>query len=286
MVVVVRGDRRGDADLLRPGGAGGEKIARPAHRLDRLMVSRRSADRGDLRPLRFRAFDLDDGLVQPGRDRPRAGDPGHRQFLRKRMQQRTPAGRKFGDADDPDRAEDRRRVRHAPHCFLDQVGGPHHRTRKPFADCLFKSGDRSDARMIARPRLEVDSGTPGLAQRARGGVDHPGKLLDRVEFAQLDFGQGFLDRFAEELVIDRSSETRRPAGKRGTRTSGSGRPCRRPRAASILRSCLTSRPCATIVCRMVIRNAPSGPASKFSRRSTIRRRDNKVGPNRAPGGSS
>ena len=105
MIVPLLGRGRSNADFLRPGTAGGNKPARPAQRLERL-VPRAGARFG----VNFRGFPwhLDNRnaeVVYPGRDVARTRDPLHLGFGGKRREERPPDRGHFGAAKDRDPAE-------------------------------------------------------------------------------------------------------------------------------------------------------------------------------------
>ena len=184
VVIIIGGRGGGDGDVGRLRPAGRKELPRPAHGLDGLVISRGRADGGELRRLRLFPHDLDRVTVEPGRHRPRPRDPADRHTASDRVQQRSPDGREFGDADDVDGPEQHRRMVQAHEARGDEVGGPHHGWRQRVHDRRLQAGDGMNARMLGGARLKVDGGPPRLAQGVGSGAHHAGQSLDPVELPE------------------------------------------------------------------------------------------------------
>jgi len=209
MIVIVggRGGRDGD---LRSRDARGEQAARPAHRLNGLVIGRRRAGGADYRRMRRCARDRDAGAVQPCGNAPGAGRPSHGYMGGERLEQRPPTGREFGKADNLQRAEDPRGMTDTGGCGGDDVERPHHAGRKLVEDGRFQARDSGETRMIGRACGKIDARAPGFVERVGCRVDHAGKSLDALQLPHRRGRQGRLDGRAQALIVDRTSKS---AGK-------------------------------------------------------------------------
>ena len=212
MIVIVGGRSGRDGDL-RSRDARGEQAARPAHRLNGLVISRRRAGGTDSRRMRRCARDRDAGAAQPCGNAPRTGRPSHGDMGGERLEQRPPTGREFGKADDLQRAEDRRGMTDTGGCGGDDVERPHHAGRKLVEDGRFQARDGGETRMIGRACGKIDARAPGFVERVGRRVDHAGKSLDALQLPHRRGRQGRLDGRAQALVVDRAGEAaRQPDG--------------------------------------------------------------------------
>jgi hypothetical protein len=124
----------------------------------------------------------------------------------KGLEQRPPAGREFGKADDLHRAEDCRRMTDAGGRSGDDVEGPHHAERKLVEDSRFQARDGAKTPMIGRVCGKIDARAPSFVERVGRRVDHAGKSLDALQLAHRCCGQGCLDGRAQAFVVDGSGE--------------------------------------------------------------------------------
>jgi hypothetical protein len=65
--------------------------------------------------------------------------------------------------------------------------------------------------MLSSTRPQIDVGAPDLAQGVSSRAHHARQGLQAIEFAERDFRQGRLDRYAQALVINRTREAARKA---------------------------------------------------------------------------
>lgn len=161
MVVIVGGRRSGDGDLSGR-HARGEQRPNPSHRLDSFVICRCRTDGADPRRFRRRPQDLDARAFQPGGNGRRSSRPLHWYMCRKCLEQRSPARRQFGEADDLHGPDKSWRVADAIGRRGHDVDRAQHAGRKLIKDGCFEACDGVEARMVARSRREVYPRAPSL----------------------------------------------------------------------------------------------------------------------------
>ncbi len=224
MVVVLRRARGSDGDLPRFGLSRCQEPPCPPHGLEGLVIRRRRACALDCRALPFRGADFHRAAVEPGRNGPGSRQPPHGRLPCDCKQQRPPARRKLRDASYFDRPEQRRRMLEPLQGLRHQVRRPQESGRQFGQNGLLETRERCQPGVFAGSCLEVDAGTPCLAQRVGCRADKAGQALDRIEFAQLRARQGGLGRGAQALVIDGAQQApRQPGCKRFERHGLQGR---------------------------------------------------------------
>lgn len=207
----------GDSNFLRPGLSGGDKLARPAQRLERLMPRAGTRLRANRRVFPGRLDDRNTEFLNPGRDVPWTGNPLHVGLSRKRREERPPDRGHFGAAMHFDAAEKNAGKRGALKCSADEIRRPAHRSRQMPDHLRFKARYCRKAGRRLRLRIsseisEIEAGGPCLRKRRGGGMRESGKVLDPVDFAELG-GERFYDRGFERIGIDRLQESSRETGR-------------------------------------------------------------------------
>ena len=210
VVVIIRRDGR-DSDFAGRGGARGDQPPRPAQGLDGLVLRGRCAHGGDLGGHGVLHDDGDVHSAEPAGRTTRTGDPADGHLIGEGGEQRTPYRGEFGDPDDVDRPEQCPRVFEAAPGRDREVRRPHHGGRQARHDRLLEAADRSQARVIAGARRQVDPGPPNLAQGLAGGVRHAGQILDAVQPAEVRDRQGLTHRNVQRVGVDRFQEASREA---------------------------------------------------------------------------